>query len=77
MTFGKSKGLEFERIIIYPTEPFIKWLNDNSEPLAPTSRSKFYVAITRAISSVGIIYEYDDSTNIEGIQKFAPTTENG
>ena len=70
MTFGKSKGMEFERVLIYPTQPFIKWLADNTSDLAPTSRSKFYVALTRAGFSVGIVFDYDDSINLEGIGKF-------
>lgn len=55
MTFGKSKGLEFERVLIYPTNPFVAWLKDNNFKLQDTSRSKFYVAITRASCSVGIV----------------------
>lgn len=67
-TFGKSKGLEFKRVLIYPTNPFIKWLTDNKSDLATTSRSKLYVAITRASHSVGIVYDKD----IEGIVKYDP-----
>jgi len=55
LNFGLSKGLEFERILIYPTPQFLAWLKDNNSDLAPTSRSKFYVAITRAFFSVGIV----------------------
>lgn len=73
INFGKSKGLEFERVLIYPTQPFIDWLEDNNSDLAPTSRSKFYVAITRAKYSVGIVYDYDDSTNVSGAMKFVPS----
>lgn len=72
MTFGKSKGLEFNRVLIYPTKPFISWLLNHKSPLQPTSRSKFYVAITRAIYSVGIVFDYDDSVKIIGIKKFNP-----
>lgn len=68
--FGESKGLTFERVLIYPTQPFIKWMNDNNSELAPKSRSKFYVALTRAKFSVGIVYNYNDDTWFEGIQKF-------
>lgn len=69
-TFGDSKGLSFDRVLIYPTNPFIKWLKNNNSDLAPTSRSKYYVAVTRARYSVGIIYDYDDSTNIKGVQRY-------
>jgi DNA helicase II / ATP-dependent DNA helicase PcrA len=70
MNFGESKGLTFDRVLIYPTKPFIKWLIDNQSEFAPMSRSKFYVAITRARYSVGIVFDYDDSTNIKGIEQY-------
>lgn len=70
MNFGESKGLSFSRVLIYPTKPFIEWLIDNQSGLAPTSRSKFYVAITRAEYSVGIVYDYNDDANFEGVIKF-------
>ncbi|MEO8146051.1 MAG: UvrD-helicase domain-containing protein [Bacteroidia bacterium] len=70
MNFGESKGLSFDRVLIYPTKPFLNWLaNDNSE-LATTSRSKLYVALTRARFSVGIICDYADELEIEGMNKW-------
>lgn len=57
ITFGKSKGMEFERVLIYPTQPFLNWLKDRSSSLQPTSRAKFYVAITRAKQSVAILQD--------------------
>ncbi|QQG47321.1 MAG: UvrD-helicase domain-containing protein [Candidatus Woesebacteria bacterium] len=68
--FGDSKGQEFERVILYPTEPIIKWLKDNNSELAPISRSKFYVAITRAKYSVGIVSDVDIQNNMSGIKKY-------
>jgi DNA helicase II / ATP-dependent DNA helicase PcrA len=70
MNFGESKGLSFDRVLIYPTKPIFDWLNNNISDLAPTSRSKFYVALTRARFSVGIVYDYNDKTNLELISKF-------
>jgi len=70
MNFGESKGLSFDRVLIYPTKPFIDWLRNNDSELASTSRSKFYVAITRARYSVGIILNYTEITNINGIVNF-------
>ena len=68
MNFGESKGISFDRILIYPTKPFLDWLKDNSVELAETSRSKFYVALTRARHSVAII---NDNKNIcENIKHF-------
>ncbi|MDR2409366.1 MAG: hypothetical protein LBE13_14800 [Bacteroidales bacterium] len=57
MNFGESKGLSFDRVLIYPTKPFLDWLKNNSFDLAETSRSKFYAAITRAKYSVGIVVD--------------------
>lgn len=55
MNFGEAKGLSFDRVLIYPTNPFIEWLKDNKSELKETSRSKLYVAITRARHSVAIV----------------------
>jgi Superfamily I DNA and RNA helicases len=63
MNFGESKGLSFDRVLIYPTRPFIEWLKDSNAQLAETSRSKFYVAITRARHSVAIV---NNDENING-----------
>ena len=71
MNFGESKGLSFDRVLIYPTMPFRDWLSNNQSNLAPTSRSKFYVAITRARFSVGIVYDFNDKTKIEGVCKYS------
>jgi len=68
--FGKSKGLTFERVLIYPTRPIENWIKDNSSELAPTSRCKFYVAVTRAKYSVGIVYNYAEDEDIAGVEKF-------
>lgn len=59
ITFGKSKGIEFERVLIYPTQPFLEWLKNQNTVLQPTSRAKFYVAITRAKQSVAIVCDDD------------------
>src|SRR5690606_13538895 len=55
MNYGESKGLSFDRVLIFPTKPFLDWLKDNNTQLAETSRSKLYVAITRARYSVAIV----------------------
>lgn len=68
VNFGESKGLTFDRVLIYPTEPFVKWLINNNSDLKPTSRAKFYVAITRAKYSVGIVYDFDSLLKIEGVK---------
>lgn len=63
MNFGEAKGLSFDRVLIYPTKPFLNWLQDNNAQLAETSRSKLYVAVTRARQSVGIVCKKKISVN--------------
>lgn len=83
LNYGQSKGLGFERVLIYPTQTIEKYLSDGN--LSKTIKkkgsqkteikpafdiAKFYVALTRAKHSVGIVYDYDVNTNIEGTVKF-------
>ncbi|MFH1798825.1 MAG: UvrD-helicase domain-containing protein [Candidatus Omnitrophota bacterium] len=70
INFGNSKGLSFDRVLIYPTKPMMDWIKNNRSDLKPTSRSRFYVAVTRARYSVGIVYDYSDDEVIEGAEKF-------
>ena len=84
MNYGLSKGLSFDRVLIYPTKPIEKYIVDgilkikskkknkkmNEELQDAFDIAKFYVAITRARYSVGIVYDYDDSTNIDGTVKY-------
>ena len=70
MNMGESKGLTFNRVLIYPTKPMKEWIQDNSKELKSKSKSQFYVALTRARYSVGIVFDYDEKTNIEGVAKY-------
>ncbi len=74
VNFGNSKGLTFDRVLIYPTEPIKDWIKSNSVDLKPTSRSRFYVAVTRARYSVGIVYNFTDGEVIDGTEKYQPNT---
>jgi DNA helicase II / ATP-dependent DNA helicase PcrA len=74
MNFGMSKGLAFDRVLIYPTDPITKWLKNSNSGLAATSRSKLYVAITRALYSVAFVYDFEDNEQITGTSKFDPAT---
>ena len=69
LNFGASKGLSFDRVLIYPTKPILDWIIKNKE-LQPTSKCKLYVAITRARYSVAVLYNYSDNENIYGITKY-------
>ena len=74
MNFGESKGQEFDRVLIYPTEKIRNWLKDNTSELKPISRSKLYVAITRARYSVAFVYDYKDGEIIEDCTPYTPNT---
>jgi DNA helicase II / ATP-dependent DNA helicase PcrA len=60
MTFGGSKGLGFDRVLIYPTTDMLSWLHDNRGELKPQTRARMYVALTRAKHSVAIIAEAEE-----------------
>ncbi len=70
MNFGDSKGLSFNRVLIYPTKPMMDWILDHGKGLAYQSRSKLYVAITRARHSVGIVYDNKKNIEVEGIGQY-------
>lgn len=59
INFGESKGLTFDRTLIYPTTPLKKWLCDTSTSLNATTRAKCYVALTRAKYSMAIVVPND------------------
>lgn len=67
--FGQVKGLSFPRVLIYPTVPITKLIEEGAA-LAEGSVSKFYVAITRARQSVAIVSKAK-STN-SGLTYWSP-----
>lgn len=70
MNFGECKGLTFDRVLIYPTTDMKKWLLDNSSNLQPSTRAKFYVALTRARYSAAIVLDYDQEKEYDGVIKY-------
>ncbi len=52
--FGQVKGLSYSRILIFPTVPISSFVEDGTS-LRGVSTAKFYVAVTRARQSVGIV----------------------
>ncbi|MFA6038156.1 MAG: UvrD-helicase domain-containing protein [Legionellales bacterium] len=72
MNFGESKGLSFDRVLIYPTKPIVQWLKNRDHHLEETSRAKLYVAITRAKHSVAFVYDFKDDEVIKDMTKYNP-----
>jgi DNA helicase-2/ATP-dependent DNA helicase PcrA len=56
MNFGASKGASFDHVVIFPTQSIRRYL-ETKDPsvLADETRSKLYVAITRARHSVAFV----------------------
>lgn len=59
---GQVKGLTFTRVLIHPTGPITKYVEDDA-PLADGSVSKFYVGVTRARQSVAILTDKETTTS--------------
>lgn len=53
--FGLAKGQTFDRVLIYPTNTIVQWFLKGGV-LSPETRSKLYVAVTRARYSVAFVY---------------------
>ena len=73
-TFGKSKGLTFDRVLIYPTNPIFQWLENLTKKLADTSRAGLYVAVTRAKYSVCFVLTKKQIKTLENIRVYEETT---
>lgn len=61
LTFGSSKGLGFDRILIIPPQKHIKFIGGDVDVFkadkTEESRNKLYVAITRARYSLAFVVE--------------------
>lgn len=51
--FGLSKGKTYDRVLIIPTEPMIKFLTQG----ITDKNYKFYIAVTRARYSVAFLFD--------------------
>lgn len=69
---GEAKGITFDRVLIYPTADMLKWVSDHDHDLSQEARSKFYVALTRARYSVGIVCKSKKvfKSDIVGVQRY-------
>lgn len=70
MNFGESKGLTFERVVIFPHKLGEKWLATGDLKHVEKSAPKMYVAITRARHSVAFVY--DGLVGVKGVTSFQP-----
>ena len=70
LTFGRSKGLGFDRVVIYPTEKMMTWLEDPKGQLEGEARAKLYVALTRARHVVAVVHDLPEDKEIPGFLLF-------
>ena len=61
INMGESKGLTYDRVLIYPTKTMINWMKDHSNKLQPKTRAQFYVAI---------VFDYCEKTSFTGVDKY-------
>lgn len=73
MNFGGSKGKTFPDVLIYPTKKMEDWIYNEKTVLENSTRAKYYVAITRAKYSVGIISNFAEGINLNGVQFYKPS----
>jgi hypothetical protein len=70
MNFGESKGLNFDRVLIFPHGLGKRWLHTGDCRHIKGSRAKLYVGITRARYSVAFVL--DGSAAIPNAQFYQP-----
>lgn len=73
LNFGESKGKTFPDVLIYPTKKMEDWIYNENTVLEKSTKAKFYVAITRAKYSVGIISNFPEGINLNGVQFYKPS----
>ena len=67
MNYGNSKGATYNRVVIIPVSTVIPFIERHSKTSSNQTKSKFYVACTRAKAS--IVFAIDIP---KGVTKFKP-----
>lgn len=60
---GESKGLEFDHVLIWPTDKIRSWLIQETA-LEKTTLTRLYVSITRARFSVAVVWKLKDAKKL-------------
>ena len=68
MNFGESKGLSFDRILIFPHKLGQRWLSTGALTHVEKSASKMYVGVSRARYSVAFVH--DEAVRVPGIAPY-------
>jgi DNA helicase-2/ATP-dependent DNA helicase PcrA len=70
INFGISKGMTFDRVLIFPTKVMASWIATGDDTYIDGSRAKIYVAVTRARHSVTFVHP--NPPGLAGILPYAP-----
>lgn len=65
INIGSSKGLTLDRVILYPTGQMIEWFKDETKTFEQQTQSKFYVGLTRARYSLGILIADNELSKVK------------
>lgn len=68
MNYGESKGLTFDRVLVFPHKKGKDWLSSGDFSHVKDSAAKMYVGITRARYSVTFVI--DGEVSVPGVQKY-------
>ena len=74
LNFGDSKGMTFERVLIFPHKGAQTWLKSGDLKHVIGSLAKLYVGVTRARHSVAFVL--DGSCALQGIMRLVEVTQN-
>jgi len=55
--FGQAKGLEFDRVLIFPTGPITEYLRSGDLKCVEKAKNRLHVAVTRARRSVAFVFD--------------------
>jgi DNA helicase-2/ATP-dependent DNA helicase PcrA len=67
INFGESKGMTFDRVLIFPHQLGTRWLASGESEHVAGSAAKLYVGITRARHSVAFVF--DGELKVPGIKR--------
>lgn len=69
MNFGESKGLNLDRVLIFPHVKGRQWLASGNFEYVKDSAAKMYVGVTRARHSAAFVF--DDPSQVPGLVRYS------
>lgn len=69
LNFGESKGMTFDRVLIFPHGKGRSWLATGKYSHVEDSAAKMYVGVSRARHSVAFVF--DDDSKIAGLARYS------